>query len=603
MTADSTAFLLQVSGVDHEALRGQTIFNLWDPATDPPERRLARVEFGVGDLRVDVLERLTWALLCWPVTAEIELYDEAVDKPVAAVRCLAETSTSGIEDQEPYRWRDRWLLGRSSAGQVRPDFPDSIAHRPFPPTDGLQQGWYRALPRSLTALDEESLADRERFKRRIQRILGRQNTAYLIGGWKRLRSAMVGRRKPGCRLSAAVARGLSAAYAVPASGSSKLPGVLMMLPRLSPGGAEKNAIDLAAALSRNGMRVHMVTTFGSTNTWSERARSTGALVWHLPDFLPSECWLRFLDAYVSRYAVDVIHISNSHWMYDELVAIKALHPELHVVTQIHAEGEKGDLDYPTLAAREDRHVDCHTVISHHLSSHLVSVHGVDEQKIKIVNTGIDIEREFSPTMLDPGEWRHAQGISANTQIVAFVGRFSDLKRPLVFLAMAELVLERRPDTRFVMKGEGPLLADIQRRLACNRFLRRAVTIEDARSAVAPLMLDADLLVLTSAMEGVAYVSFEAMALGLVQVSADVGAQSELITPDTGVLVPVGQGETGRFAEAVCSLLADEEKRARMSSHAMERVRQWSTVEDMGVAYMNVYKDLIGSGEASSERLK
>ena len=63
-------------------------------------------------------------------------------------------------------------------------------------------------------------------------------------------------------------------------------------------------------------------------------------------------------------------VMNSHWAYEQLPAIANDFPDLKVVTQLHAEGEAGTQDYPALAARFDRFVTCHSVISEHLSRHL-----------------------------------------------------------------------------------------------------------------------------------------------------------------------------------------------------------------------------------------
>ncbi|MCB1790415.1 MAG: glycosyltransferase family 4 protein, partial [Gammaproteobacteria bacterium] len=387
----------------------------------------------------------------------------------------------------------------------------------------------------------------------------------------------------------------------PAPGIDDAPDVALFTARLSPGGAEKSALDLATALVAQGHAVHLFTTLGSDNVWSARARSAGVRVVHLPEFLPRGCWLAYLCLYFERAAVAVLHISNSHWMYENVHALKRQLPSLRVVSQLHAEGRPGTRDYLSLAADADDVIDRHSVISAFLRGRLIAREHIDAAKVTVVRTGIDVVKEFDGQSYGRGDWRQRYGMPPDARLVVFVGRFSDIKRPLCFLDVAQLVLDRLPATRFVMKGEGPLLATIERRLASQPVLASAVLIEDASAPVQPLMVDADLLLLTSAMEGIAYVSYEAMALGLVQISTAVGGQAELIADDCGRLIMPGEGEVQHFTDAVVELLADDQRRRAMSAAAQRRIQVWPDIDDMAAAYRQLYHELVVATESECAR--
>ena len=57
-----------------------------------------------------------------------------------------------------------------------------------------------------------------------------------------------------------------------------------------------------------------------------------------------------------------------------------------------------------------------------------------------------------------------------------------------------------------------------------------------------------ILFMPSMYEGISVALYEAMAVGVVPVISAVGGQAELISPDCGVLVPLGEGEIGNYAE-------------------------------------------------------
>jgi hypothetical protein len=98
-----------------------------------------------------------------------------------------------------------------------------------------------------------------------------------------------------------------------------------------------------------------------------------------------------------------------------------------------------------------------------------------------------------------------------------------------------------------------------------------------------LMNAADILFLPSRWEGIALVIYEAMACGLPVVTANVGGQHELLTPECGVLVNLADKETlvQLYSEVLSGLLADPEKRRAMGRAGRERVCAQFTIERMG----------------------
>jgi hypothetical protein len=83
----------------------------------------------------------------------------------------------------------------------------------------------------------------------------------------------------------------------------------------------------------------------------------------------------------------------------------------------------------------------------------------------------------------------------------------------------------------------------------------------------------DVFFLPSRMEGIALSLFEAMALELPVVSADVGGQRELVTPACGLLLPPAEPmrEAAAYADALEPLLRDVDLRRTLGRRGRARV--------------------------------
>ncbi len=589
-TGDIQPIRVLVEGLDDHDLAGQTLNNLWRAGECAPDELLGRLEGFVPRLDRNALEKLTWGVLCWPDLEEVYLQDEVAGVVVA--RFTRTTSQAKKRSQAPRIWRDAWIEGGVDCAAAAP-----APVLPFPPphTAGGDPG--SLLGRIMWQMpffdtNAESVARRERLKHRLQRVLGKRATNLVQRAYQRIGEQVRHiRRSAPCILDHSLPV-LSGLYRVPVS-LRGAPTVLMMVPRLDPGGAEKNIIELATCLSAQGARVVMLTTIAAENSWRVRLRDAPIELFDLPGFLAPCCWYSFFRSIVLTRGITHLHVMNSHWTYEQLPAIANDFPELKVVTQLHAEGEPGTQDFPALAARFDRFVTCHSVISEHLSRYLSRQLGVKADRVRVIRTGID-EEELRTAMAPKTDWRAQNNLPKSRSLVAFVGRFSELKRPEFFLDIAEQVLRRRPDTFFVLKGQGPLEQVVRRRLASNGVLRASVMIEDATAPVAPLMASADLLLLPSRMEGIAYVSYEAMAMGLPQVYTNVGGLSELMGVDAGIPIAHDPQELHAYVDAVTALLEDESRRRLMGAKAREIITAWPTANDTASAYLQLYAEVASS---------
>jgi glycosyltransferase involved in cell wall biosynthesis len=156
-----------------------------------------------------------------------------------------------------------------------------------------------------------------------------------------------------------------------------------------------------------------------------------------------------------------------------------------------------------------------------------------------------------------------------------VGRLDAGKQfDLAVAAFAELA-PRFPDWDFAIWGEGPedgrLRADIAARGLTGRVFLRGLTRD-----IQAELCRAHVMAFPSRYEGFPNALGEAMACGLPCVGfADVNGVADMIRDgETGVLAPPPRGAAG-FAGGLAELMADPGKRARMGAAARARAALWA----------------------------
>jgi glycosyltransferase involved in cell wall biosynthesis len=154
------------------------------------------------------------------------------------------------------------------------------------------------------------------------------------------------------------------------------------------------------------------------------------------------------------------------------------------------------------------------------------------------------------------------------------------------------ILDIQPECKahFAMVGDGDLVPSVKA-LISKFHLSGRIHLLGAHPNAIELLADATLLMMPSAYEGLALVSYEAMALGVPQIFANVNGQSELITPETGILIDNGPGEETRYAQACFELLSDPDRRARMAAAGKERIKSHFTAENAVKQYAEIFEKL------------
>jgi glycosyltransferase involved in cell wall biosynthesis len=199
----------------------------------------------------------------------------------------------------------------------------------------------------------------------------------------------------------------------------------------------------------------------------------------------------------------------------------------------------------------------------------VEAHGF--RHVGVWGRGVDGDR-FDPSFRSL-EWRRGLGIADDAMVVLYVGRIAKEKGLEHALRAMHELAGTAPRIRFVYVGDGPYEAEL-------RAAAPEGTIFTGRMSGVPLSTayaSADVFLFPSVTDTFGNVLLEAMASGLVVVSADAGNTRELIGTDRGVIVPVEQ--SGAIAGALLALEADRARHGAVRDAAQRwaRERTWSNV--------------------------
>ena len=224
--------------------------------------------------------------------------------------------------------------------------------------------------------------------------------------------------------------------------------------------------------------------------------------------------------------------------------------------------------------------------------------GYDARKITVIPNGFDLA-SFYPDPLARVSVRRELGIPTEAPVIGLVARFHPKKDHRTFIAAAGLLHQTRPDTYFVLCGDGigPENQELSHWIQQAGISGRCKLL-GVREDMPRLMAALDVATSSSSYgEGFPIVLGEAMACGIPCVATDVG-DSALILGSTGRVVTAEQPQS--LAQAWNEVLElSKEQRSRLGREARQRIEQNFSLPVIVRRYENLYKELIlGTGSVS-----
>ena len=375
------------------------------------------------------------------------------------------------------------------------------------------------------------------------------------------------------------------------------PRALLLITHLEPGGAQETVMLLAKGLRERGYEVAVASGPGAEQARLDRMSVPFVPLEHMArEVSPGTDARAFreLQSLVKDEQVDVVHSHSSKAGVLGRVAARFSGVPAIVHTS-HGLPVNPDMDRKErgvlLAAERLASYFCHKVVavSRATASELLDLHLARKHQIEVIPSGVDLGNRQAP---DPVAARETLRLGRRQPVLGWVGRHFAQKRPDHLVLAAKRVLERVPDAAVVLAGDGPLLEETRAATGGDPRIKVLGHRPDVENVFAAM----DVMMLTSAWEGLPRTVLEAQAAGKPVVSTDVNGIPEVVKEgETGYLAHTG--EWVRLADAAVKLLEDGSLRHRMGKRARQEISDFYSADHMVDATAQMYWRLLADGAA------
>jgi len=358
--------------------------------------------------------------------------------------------------------------------------------------------------------------------------------------------------------------------------------MLIILPWMVMGGAERFILNMMDQLSQTGWSFTIVTTSQAENVWKSRFLSRTSDIYELPDFLPINEYPRFLKFLIELRQIDLIFLQGSLEGYRLLPYLHTLFPDIPIVDYLHfiiPEWMDGGYARLSLTYRDCLEL---TITSCEQVRNWMIDQGDDKRRIKVCTINPD-HNYWLPDEDRRRQIRELFKVGKDKTVILYAARLEHQKRPDVMIETLKILSDKGLDFYAFIAGDGSLFSSLKSLIKAGNleqkiFLFGSVDPDKMRD----LYLASDVFFLPSQNEGIALTIYEAMACGLPVVGANVGGQAELVTPECGILLmPQSNNELiNSYAEVLSKLIQNPFLREQMGKAGRQRIVNHFSIDGM-----------------------
>jgi glycosyltransferase involved in cell wall biosynthesis len=351
------------------------------------------------------------------------------------------------------------------------------------------------------------------------------------------------------------------------------------------GGAERFAVGVATALSRERFRVSLCATHVIGGALERQLDAAGVHHFALGrrsrfDLLRFRALTRFLR----REHVDVLHahkFGSNVWgtLFGRLCRVPV------VIAHEHTWSYEGKplrklVDGHFIGRLATRFV----AVSNADRERMIAIEGVQPDKALVFPTAF-VPRAAEET----GDLRADLGLPPDGPVIGTVAKLRPQKALTVLIEAFRMVLEVAPEARLVIVGDGPSRGELEEGARAAGVGDR-VSFTGEREDLGTVLAAFDVAAMSSDFEGLPLFVFECMAHEVPLVATRVGGLPDVVSDgETGVLVSPRDPEA--LADALKRLLDDQGERERLASAARARLGDYTT-ERAAERFGQLYEELL-----------
>lgn len=380
--------------------------------------------------------------------------------------------------------------------------------------------------------------------------------------------------------------------------------VAHVITRMIIGGAQQNTLFTCEDQHRDfGDEVTLITgpAIGPEGSLMDRAREVGFRIIEIPELrrsiYPLMDWVsyrRLIETF-RELRPDIVHTHSSKaGIIGRYAAAKAGLPAVHTIHGASFHRGQSALAfnvYHRLERWAARRTDAFFSVCDSLTDQYVEAGIAPRDRFTTVYSGMDVDPFLNPSR-SRDEVREQLGLQPDQIAVAKVARLFHLKGHKFLIEAARTVIDRCPNVRFVLIGDGILREQFEQRISelglSEHFILTGLVPPEQ---IPELVNAAEIVAHTSEWEGLARVLPQALISGKPVVSYDVDGAREVVIPgETGYLLPVE--EIAGVADAICELAESPELRIRLGENGRARFTDVFRHQTMTAQIRDVYQQVL-----------
>ncbi len=358
--------------------------------------------------------------------------------------------------------------------------------------------------------------------------------------------------------------------------------ILLLTTHLNIGGIGRYVTNLAKELQRRGHTVFIASGGGELE---ETLLQTGVKHIYADIKTKSELSPKIIKSFFAlkpflrKEKIDLIHAHTRGTQV--LSALLSFYQKIPYVTTCHG-FFKRRLGRRIFGCWGERVV----AISEAVKGQLIHDFNVDEKRIVLIHTGIEVERFLQGVREDEiAKIKHAWNLN-KAPVIGTIGRLSSVKGQDVLLSAAKSLVRDFSNINVLLVGNGPdeeRLKKLSSTLGLDKNVIFAGSVDDTTKALSVM----DIFVLPSIKEGLGLSLVEAMASGKPCIASRVGGIESLIEDGiTGMLVKPGNPD--ELARAIKYMLSNKDKAEAFRDKAREKVINDFNIDRMAAQIEEMY---------------
>lgn len=341
--------------------------------------------------------------------------------------------------------------------------------------------------------------------------------------------------------------------------------VVLCIPTLGIGGAEKFVVDLATQIDKTAFDVTVaITRINMDSNFKNVLTKNGIRIVDLSgkNYLGM---LRKQVAFLKKERPDIVHTNIGSVLH--LMLATRLVPVPVKLFTMHNQAEYilGEKKRKKWIYKMAFTLFGYTpvAICDNIAQSIIDAFGLKASKIRKVNNGVDLSR-FVPAQ-KTGKEKIVEIITTGTMYPvknhsALIDAFSSLHK-------------NYPNTRLTILGSGQMRDELEQKVV-QLGLAEVVSMPGIQKNVCAYLQKADIYVSASKTEGLPLSILEAMACGLPIVATDAGGTVDIVKSGVnGIVVP--RNNTKALEDALVAMIEDPQLRSTCGAESLRIVQNWS----------------------------